>query len=195
MNFTNKNIIAFFLLLFFLHLFFSCENKMSEVKALTTKLDLTEEGYNITSYLSLGGKLKAKLTAPFMTRSDKDSQMLEFPKSLQVIFYNDSTKEESYLFAKYGRHLGSKNLVFLKDSILFYNRAGDTLWTNELWWDQNKAQIYTDKRVKIKRSNEQVTIGANGMNSKQDMSDLQVFGVMPDSSFMTMPDSMMPGAP
>ena len=184
--------LIFFSALFLLCSLLSCENKMSDVKSLTTKVSLIEEGYSITSYLSLGGKVKAKLTAPYMTRTDKDSQMLEFPKGLRVIFYNDSAKEESFLFAKYGRHLGSKNLVFLKDSILFYNRNGDSLWTNELWWDQNKEQIYTDKRVKLKRSNEQITIGANGMSTKQDLSDPQIFGIVPDSSYMTMPDSVMP---
>lgn len=165
---------------------------MSDVKSLTTKVSLTEEGYSITSYLSLGGKTKAKLMAPYMTRTDKDSQMLEFPKGLRVIFYNDSAKEESFLFAKYGRHLGTKNLVFLKDSILFYNHNGDSLWTNELWWDQNKEEIYTDKRVKIKRKDQQASLGLDGMRSKQDMNDLQIFGVAPDSSYMTMPDSVMP---
>jgi len=41
----------------------ACENDVNVVKELGKKKPGIEEGKNITSYLSMGGKMKAKLTA------------------------------------------------------------------------------------------------------------------------------------
>jgi hypothetical protein len=59
----NKNIIAaFFIGCFFM---LACENDVNEVKELGKKKPGIEEGKNIVSFLSMGGKMKAKLTAHY----------------------------------------------------------------------------------------------------------------------------------
>ena len=45
---------------------FSCENDMEEVAALNKKKIQVDEGKNISSYMSQGGKMKAHLTARLM---------------------------------------------------------------------------------------------------------------------------------
>ena len=109
----------------------SFENDISVVQNLNKKQATVEEGKQIESYLSEAGKVKAKLTAPLMLRY-QDSAKVEFPKSLHVDFYNDSTKVESKLSAKYGRYLENDNKVFLRDSVVVFNMKGDTLFCKEL---------------------------------------------------------------
>ncbi len=129
-------------------LLFSCENDINEVRALDTKSTKIETGTMINAYMSTEGKLQAHLTAPVMKRSTSDSNMTEFPKSLHVYLYGDSGKQiTTYIFAKYGRHIGTRNLIFLKDSVFIYNINKDTLRTSELYWDQNTNKLYTDKVV------------------------------------------------
>lgn len=134
----------------------SCENDENVVKNLNRKSINIEEGKQIESYLSQGGKVKAKLMAPKMLRYQFDTPKVVFPNSLKVDFFNDSTTIESKLFAKYGQYLENDNKVFLRDSVITFNIQGDTLICQELYWDQVKATFFTDKNVIIKKPDQKV---------------------------------------
>ncbi|MEI9807152.1 MAG: LPS export ABC transporter periplasmic protein LptC [Bacteroidota bacterium] len=95
--------------------------------------------------MSQDGKMKAKLTAPLMLRVLADTLYVEFPNSLHVDFYNDSTKIESWLDSKYGKYFETLDKVYLRDSVIVINIKGDTLKCPDLWWDQNAKLFYTDK--------------------------------------------------
>ncbi|MBC6491870.1 LPS export ABC transporter periplasmic protein LptC [Flavihumibacter stibioxidans] len=129
--------------------FTACENTEEELNALSQKRIAVEEAKFIESYLSQGGKMKAKLTAPVMLRYQTDSPYIEFPKSLHVDFFNDSLKVESQLNALYGRYRETEQKVFLRDSVTVFNIRKDTLRCKELWWDQTKQIFYTEKEVEI----------------------------------------------
>jgi LPS export ABC transporter protein LptC len=167
----------------------SCENDMGEVQALGTKKIGVEEAKNIESYLSQAGKVKARLVAPLMLRYQQDTPKVEFPKSLFVNFYNDSLKVESVLSAKYGTYLENDNRVFLRDSIVVFNVTGDTLFCNDLSWDQQKGIFYTDKSVIIKKPGGQLMYG-KGLVANQDFKSYTIRSVynsvinIPDSSFV-----------
>ncbi len=129
---------------------------MQKVQQLGKKTIGIEEAKDIESYLSQGGKMKAKLLAPVMLRYQRDTPKVEFPKSLFVNFYDDSLKVESKLSAKYGNYFENENKVFLRDSVVVFNVAGDTLFCKELYWDQQKAIFYTDKNVILHQRNQKI---------------------------------------
>lgn len=161
--------------------FSSCENDEKEVEALMNMKQLgIEVGNNITSYYSTGGKTKAKLIAPVMLRNQYDSSKVEFPQSLHVDFYDTTLQKESELFAKYGKYLENENTVFLRDSVIVFNTKQDTLWCNELIWDQNKAAFYTDKPVIIKQNNgtySQKVMAKKGLYSNQSFTSFTLYQV------------------
>jgi lipopolysaccharide export system protein LptC len=142
----NKGIIYLLICCLF---FAACENSLTEVAELTGKRIAVEEAKNIESYLSQGGKMRARLTAPVMNRYQTDSPYIEFPKSLHVDFYDSILKIESQLNARYGRYRETEQKVFLRDSVVVFNIKNDTLRCDELWWDQNSEKFYTDKPVQI----------------------------------------------
>jgi LPS export ABC transporter protein LptC len=167
----------------------SCENDMREVQAMGKKTIGVEEAKNIESYLSQSGKVKAKLVAPLMLRYQLDTPKVEFPKSLFVNFYNDSLQVESKLSAKYGNYFENENRIFLRDSIVVYNVTGDTLFCNDLYWDQQKGIFYTNKKVIIKKPGGQLLYG-KGLVASQDFKSYTIRSVynsminIPDSSFV-----------
>lgn len=163
----------------------SCENDIREVQNLNHKSIGVEEGKQIESYMSQGGKVKAKLTAPLMLRYQKDTLKVEFPNTLHVDFYDDSTRIDSKLFAKFGRYLENENKVFLRDSVIVFNITGDTLICQELYWDQNKAIFYTDKKV-IVRKPDGKTYGT-GLIADQDFKKFTIKKV--HNSYLDIPDS------
>jgi len=167
----------------------SCENNMQEVQALGIKRASQEVAENVESYMSQDGKVRAKLTAPLMLRTELDTPLVEFPKTLHVDFYGDSTKLESRLFAKYGRYLERQGKVFLRDSVVVFNVKGDTLFTSELWWDRDKQIFYTEKYVIIKKPFGQKLEGKNGMNADQSFKNWELINA---SGIQNIADSAMP---
>lgn len=184
-NILHKNLYrqaAFILSCLFI---FGCENDPETIKNWTQNKQLVEEVKNVETLMSEGGRMKAKLTAPYMLRREADTVYVEFPRSLAVNFFDSAGKVESHLTAKYGKYFESLNRVFLRDSVVVYNIKGDTLRAPELWWDQNKQKFYTDKRVRIHKAGDLI-YGGQGLEAKQDLTEViikQPTGVVivPDS--------------
>ena len=131
---------------------YGCENTPEQLGALTLKRIGVEEGKGIKINYSVAGKTKALLTAPLMLRYQDTIPYIEFPKTIHADFYDDSLTIESRLDAHYGRYMETESKIFLKDSVRLFNRNGDTLYCNELYWDRNKPgrEFYTDKPVRIR---------------------------------------------
>lgn len=184
----KKLVAACFVGCFFM---WGCENDVNEVKALSQRAPGIEEGKNIESFISQNGLISAKLTAPLLLRYQGDSmRKTEFPNTLHVDFYDDSMRVESQLFAKYARYLPNESKIFLRDSVVIFNTKGDTLYSNELYWDQSLAQFYTTTPVTLVQNYPYKQKGryANGFRSNQDLTDITFFNIQP-GTFAIVPDS------
>ena len=154
----------------------SCENDVKQVDELFRQKITVEDFKSVTTYMSQSGKMKAKLTAPIMTRFQADTPYVEFPQSLHVDFYNDSSIIESIVDAEYARYNESESKVFLRDSVEVVNLLkGDTLRTDELWWDQNTQEFYTDKPVRIYQPDK--TIYGKGLKAAQNFDWYNIFNI------------------
>jgi hypothetical protein len=70
-----------------------------------------------------------------------------------------------------------------------FNRTGDTLWTEELIWDQTKAEFFTNKFVKVKKGfNSTYILGYNGLRSDQSLNNITFFSIR-EGSYIHIPDS------
>ena len=145
----------------------ACENDEKMIEDWSKKKIMVEEGKNIESYLSQESKVKAKLTAPLMLRYEADTIYVEFPKTLHVDFYDDSTKIETWLDSKHGKYFENLNKVYLWDSVVVINMKGDTLKSSDLWWDQNAKLFYTEKYAEYRTKDKQIYPG-KGLEATQD---------------------------
>ena len=169
----------------------ACENSEQEIDAATKKKAGVEEAVKVNINYTLGGKAKAILQSPLMLRVQDTMPYVEFPKKIHVDFYNDSTKVESILDAKYARYIESQSKILLKDSVRFIGlKNGDTLYCEELYWDRSRSpyQFYTDKPVQI-RTKMQI-INGTGFETSQDFKDKHV--INPTFSFIKVPSSQFP---
>ena len=191
MFFTRTSIPLFAILVTGCMFLFSCENSAKEIDDVTKKKLGVEEAIKVNVNYTLGGKAKAILQAPLMLRVQDTMPYVEFPNKIHVDFYNDSTKIESILDAKYARYIESQSKILLKDSVRFIGlKNGDTLYCNELYWDRNRPvyQFYTDKPVQI-RTKMQI-INGTGFETSQDFKDKHV--INPTNSFIKVPSSQFP---
>ena len=169
----------------------ACENSKEEIDKLTAKKLGVEEAVKVDINYTLSGKAKAKLSAPLMLRVQDTMPYVEFPKTIHVDFYNDSSKIESILDAKYAKYIESQSKILLRDSVRFIGlKNGDTLYCNELYWDRNRPvyQFYTDKPVQI-RTKMQFQNGI-GFETSQDFKNKVLYKVT--NSFIRVPSSQFP---
>jgi len=150
---------------------YGCENDQKQIDIWTKKVIDVEEARNIKSFLSEEGVMKAKLTAPLMLRVLTDTLYVEFPQTLHVDFYNDSTKIESWLDCRYGKYFENLDKVYLRDSVVVINITGDTLRCHDLWWDQNTKLFYTDKYAEYHAKGKNI-YGGKGLEATQDMNSV-----------------------
>jgi len=169
--------------------FTSCENDEKVVNELFQKKVAVEEARNIESYLSQVGVVKAKLTSPYMLRVQADSPYMEFPKTMHVDFYNDSTVIESTVDSRYAKYVEFDRKVLLRDSVLVISiKNGDTLRTQELWWDQDKKEFYTDKPAHVFQR-DKIIFAKNGLRAAQDLTSYTFYS---SSGPMLVPQNGMP---
>jgi LPS export ABC transporter protein LptC len=178
--FSHKNIFNAAALLIGCCFVWGCENDEKKINDWTKKVVMREEAIKVESYLSQDGKMKAKLTAPLMYRVADDTIYTEFPKTLHVDFYNDSTVKETWLDSKYGKYFDNLNKVYLKDSVIVINIKGDTLKCQDLWWDQNAKLFYSDNYAEYRTLDKKIYPG-KGLEAAQDFSRVtfrEVTGVL-----------------
>jgi len=169
--------------------FTSCENDEAEVDKFFKKKVAVEEAKNVESYLSQAGTVKAKLTSPYMLRVQADSPYMEFPRTMHVDFYNDSTVIESTVDARYAKYVEFDHKVLLRDSVLVQSiKNGDTLRTQELWWDQDKKEFYTDKPAHVYQR-DKIIFAKNGLRAAQDLTSYTFYS---SSGPMLVPNNGIP---
>ncbi len=189
---TNRTyyFVAAALLMGCFFVFTSCENDEKEVDNLFKKQVAVEEAKNIESYLSQSGTVKAKLTSPYMLRVQvPDSPYMEFPRTMHVDFYNDSTVIESTVDSRYAKYVEYDHKVLLRDSVLVQSlKNGDTLRTQELWWDQDKKEFYTDKPAHVYQR-DKIIFAKNGLRAAQDLTTYTFYS---SSGPMLVPNNGIP---
>ncbi|MFZ9661468.1 MAG: LPS export ABC transporter periplasmic protein LptC [Chitinophagaceae bacterium] len=153
----------------------SCKKKPVAIKKLAGKELNVDVANTVDAYMSNGGKMKARLRAPQMLSFSDSTFRIEFPNTMHVDFFNDSSVIESQLDSRTGMYYESQAKVFLKDSVRVFNITGDTLYANELWWDQRSQEFYTDKPVRIHRPT-MIMIGV-GLKAPQDFKMFEVYKI------------------
>lgn len=186
----NRNILAALITgCFFVA---GCENSYEDITKATAKRIGVEEAKQVNINYSVNGKAKATITAPLMLRYQDTVPYIEFPKTIHVDFYSDTSLViESWLDARYGRYMESEDKVFLRDSVKVINRnTGDTLYCNELYWDRSRLgkEFYTDKPVRIRTRTH--IIDGMGLEAPQNFKD---WHIIEPRGFVKVPASQFPG--
>jgi len=158
---------------------FSCENDIQMVNKITDPTVIPEvAGSEVEILYSDSAKIKAKITAPELNRFRKQDNKpyLEFPKGIHVYFYDDNFKLKAEVYSKYAIYQEAAKLWEARNDVVVVNVKGDRLNTEQLFWDENKQIIYTNKFAKVTKLNGEVAIGQRGMTAAQDFSHWRMIG-------------------
>jgi LPS export ABC transporter protein LptC len=91
------------------------------------------------------------LKAPELNIYDENKDpYTEFPKGFTITQYNNSKNNiSSILKADYGKYFENKSLWEARQNVIAVTQTGDTLFTDILFWNEEKDIIYSDQFVKI----------------------------------------------
>jgi len=157
---------------------FSCtSNTVEEVLEYSSSGPVpTRITLDVTYVFTEAGKVKNQLyTARAEQFQTPDSAYNLLSGGFELTFYNDDQEFDGRLTARNGFIRGDNSLMIARDSVVFVNSIGETLYTEELIWVQDSAVVYTDKFVTIERTDD--IIYGKGMVSDENFTNYNIKNV------------------
>jgi hypothetical protein len=94
------------------------------------------------------------ITPKLLVFSDVDEPFQEFPEGFTIEKFDNHMKIASSIKADYGKYFEKKELWEARHNVVALTESGDTLLTEELFWDERKNLIYSNIFVKVIRKDE-----------------------------------------
>jgi LPS export ABC transporter protein LptC len=129
---------------------YSCRNKLADINAIiitdTFPVSTTK---NVESLYSDSAKIQTRLKAPLLKSYAGKNPYTEWPKGIDVIFYDSLMRIKTHITSKYAIKYDKKNIMEAKNDVVVINEKGERLNTEHLIWDAKRRKIYTNVFVKI----------------------------------------------
>jgi len=152
---------------------FSCENDINVINSL--KIDeghAIESTFDVDMELSDSGKLSMRIKSPQVDKYIEPREYMEMPKGIHIIFYDSIGKVRSTLDADYAISYSQSKIMVAKNNVVAVNDQGQTLYTEELIWDQNKHIIFTKNEVKVVTNNK--ILFGDGLTADESFNDWEI---------------------
>jgi LPS export ABC transporter protein LptC len=99
----------------------------------------------------------------------------EFPKGLQVYFYDSLQNEIASLRSNYAINKETENIWIAENDVQVVNTKGDTLNTEYLIWDQKKKKIYSEEYVRM--TTKDGIIHGKSFEANEDLTDWKIINI------------------
>ena len=121
------------------------------------------------------GRLQMIVWGEEILNFDDEDQTQEFPSYVKATFYDERGRVTTIITADEGTSWQSKNLMNLRKNVVIRNLTdGTTTYTEDFYWDQDKAEIYSNVPVLQVRSDGTRQRGT-GFRSDERMNNFVIF--------------------
>jgi len=152
----------------------SCKNDVQAVLSLDVVDTLPEvTAREVEIYYSERARVQIKLVSPYLVSKNEEEPLLIFPEGFTVFFYDTAMNLKSSITADYGVSYEKKKLMEARHNVIVENvDKGERLNTEELFWDREMQQIYSNKFVRL-TTGEQVVTG-DGLTSQEPFDEILI---------------------
>ena len=183
MKHKNLHIIKNGVIALAMTLFFSCENNFKEVQKIGVSANEPQGiAKNMNAKRTDSGRVVANLISKKMLDfGNRKFAYSEFPEGVKLHIY-DENDNKSTVIADYAILYSETDVIDLQGNVLVYTHAKDTLFAEQLYFDQNKEWLFTNLPVTYK-SKDYITHGS-GFDSDRDFKKaevLKISGIFPVS--------------
>lgn len=148
---------------------FACDSNYQNVK----KLSLSDGapiavGKNINLKYTDSGKMVTNLLAEkLLDYSNLEFPYKEFPEGVEVHFW-EQNGGENIVNANYAIQYEKTGLIDLRNNVVVVTADSVVLKSDQLYWDQKSAWVFTDRPYEIKFKDGSYNRGSVGFDSNQD---------------------------
>jgi len=172
----KKHNILNIVTVFTVTIFFSCKNNFREVQ----KIGITEnEPIGIAENINLkytdSGKIKAILISPKMLDfSNRNFAFTEFTEGVHLDLYDDQNHKNKVV-ADYAIVYDKTDLIDMQGNVVLSTYEKDTLFAEQLYYDQLKQWLFTNKPVTFRTGTD--LINGNGFDSDVNFTQAEVLEI------------------
>ncbi|MDD3559945.1 MULTISPECIES: LPS export ABC transporter periplasmic protein LptC [Petrimonas] len=144
--------------------------------------------------ISDSGKTRYRIKAEVWEVYDKAKEPFSlFPEGFYLERFDDNYNVEATIEADTAWNYTAKKLWRVKGNVQVRNMQGHEFRSEELFWDQKQAKVYSDKYIEIKRG--ALELKGYGFESNQQMTDYRILrphdGKLPFEEKEEYPDSLV----
>jgi len=157
-------------------LFFSCTNNFKEVN----KIGVSENepqgvGIDINVIRTDSGRVAANLISPkLLDFENRKFGYSEFPEGV-ILHIFDEQNQRTTIVSDYAIIYSETDVIDLQDNVIVSTHEGDSLYADQLFFDQKKEWLFTNLPVKYK-SKDYLTKG-QGFDSDRDFTKAEVLEI------------------
>lgn len=154
----------------------SCNKRLNKIQSTSNTTFLPVSiAENINTKHTDSGRLTSVLLSPKMINfSNKEFPYYEFPEGINLTLF-DENNQSSTVVSNEAILYNKTDLIDLRGNVILTTATNDTLYTEQLYYDQNKEWLFTDNPVKF-RTKDYITNGI-GFDANQDFTNAQVMEV------------------
>ena len=156
----------------------SCGKKSSDTANIAPSNDSLPDmrTTDIISFVSDSGLIRYKIITPeWLIYSKRNPTLWAFEKGIYLEKFDTLFNVDSSIKADTAYYHESKKIWELRSNVQIRTQQGDKFDTDLLFWDQNKAKIYSDHFIRIEQQPEDQIITGYGFESNQEMTEYRIF--------------------
>lgn len=156
--------------MFFLFTLVSCENDLDNIAKLSaTDISADEVSDSLTVIYTDSARVKFIIFGQKVEKYNTEKPKTIINDGLKVRFFDDEENNTATLTSIYGEIDEKTQAIVCKYDVVFANHEKDqTLFTEELQWDQKGKKVYTPGNVTIKQGDGYLY--GKGMEANEDFS-------------------------
>ncbi len=156
--------------------FISCDETATALEGSIKDSVVSTRLYNAHFTLKDSGYEKVILRSPEVEMYEHiDTPFTLFPIGLELNFYKKGAKKPGYLRASYAKIIEKKKWYEAKGNVVIVNEDGDSLKTQQLFWNQKTRKIFTPDTTYIIRKDGTYLPSYNGMEASDDFKTFKFF--------------------
>jgi len=161
--------------IFIVTMFFSCQDSLKQVQKIgVSDNEPIGEEYNSNLKYTDSGHVSANLiSTKMLDYSNRDFPFYKFTDGVTLYIYKDGKK--STIVADNAFVYTNTDLIDMQDNVVITTHDNRVLKTDQLFYDQKKEWLSTNKPVSFKT--EQDLINGNGFDSNSSFSNAEVLEV------------------
>ena len=174
-TYLTNNITAAFLAAVMFVLFPACTGKNKNLAEAVSENDTLPSmtSLGVTTLISDSGITRYKIvTEEWVIFDKKNPPYWAFEKGVYLEKFDTLLHIDASIKADTAYYYEKKKLWELKGNIQIHSQRGDKFVTQQLFWDEKKEKVYSDKFIQIEQ--EDKTITGYGFESNQELTEYEI---------------------